>query len=236
MYMSNIQIVTAVFVLIFGLMAGVNIVFPPARVGEAVPRPVAAAAPNVAQPAPAPPAAPVDSWNKFVETAKSRINAAEERWNGKHPKAKQTITIIRDDVKKSDSLKSPFCGEIICKERTDYDETELRDERVRALEKERKFYADLVRGYVEQGINNKNSREAAKSVEDKNEEIRGVRRQPTHRINEWECTFQFGLQGQSWVLTSADVRKTEDSMARENVGQANKINKLTDAWMLELFQ
>ena len=205
-------------------MAVSNVIFPldkTGRVGDAQARPAAAAVPNVAQPAPAPPAAPLDSWNKFVETAKSRIAAAEEEWNGKHPGGTLRLTIVKDDVKKSNSLKSPLTGEITCIDRTDWDETELRDRDIFDLKKRRQLAAEL---------------NAAQSVKEIDAELADLRKKPAFRRSQHEFNLTFGPEGQSWVLISGEVKKTEDNMSKENVGKTTKFNKLTEDWMPILFK
>lgn len=224
MPISNLQLVTAVFTLIFGVMAVSNVIFPPdktGRVGDAQARPAAAAAPNVAQPAPAPPAAPVDSWKKFVETAKSRIAAAKEQWSAKHPDSTLGLTIVKDDVKKSNSLKSPLIGEITCISRSDWDETEQRDREIFNLKKRLQLAV---------------ATNATQSVKEINAELSDARKKSDYRRYQWEFNLTFSPEGQSWVLTSGEAKKTEDNRSPENVGKVNKFDQLTEEWMITLFK
>jgi len=177
----------------------------------------------------------VDSWNNFVEIVKSRIKDTEARWIGKYPKGKLTITWIKDDVTKSDSLKNPFRGVITCIGYKDYGENESRDSRVRDLEQQRKFYSQLAKGYFEQGIDNKDSQDVSKSVKELNDKISAALKEPSHQIAEHQYNLRFGHQGQSWVFTDGDIKTTQDNMARENEGRTRQFSHL-DGWMLELFQ
>ena len=176
----------------------------------------------------------IESWNQFVDTAKSRITGAEEKWSSENPKGKRTITFLKDDVKKTDSLKSPFIGEITCIVHDIVGANAGRAFALKTWETNRDVTAAIQRRAFERG-DKRSADDLLKELKEVEAQISEIRRQAILVEHEWEYNLRFDAQGQSWVLRDGDSKKTQDSVAKTNEGETQRFNQLPDL-MLELFQ
>ena len=179
-------------------------------------------------------ASPVDSWNQFINTAKSRIAGAETKWNSDNSPATRKISVFKDDVKRSDSLKSPFCGEITCKVWDIYGRNGQRALALETSKVHRAITSALQKAAFERGDKRK-ADDLLKELREIEARISEITRWSLFVEHKWEYNLRFNAEGESWILRDGDVTMTLDSMSMENVGRPHSINELSDS-MLELFQ
>ena len=158
----------------------------------------------------------VNSWSNYVDAQKSNAIVRAKEWNEANPKLTVEIEFLKDDIKETESLKSPIRGELI----------------VRILKK------DLSLLFL--NLEAQRMEKIAEAVRQVGERLEAEGKIPPDRTNdepravkniEWrECTeysLQFSPAGKTWVFSQGEGRVTL-SRDQFKVGSRTHFSTLND--------
>lgn len=168
---------------------------------------------------------PVSSWDQFVQEAKARASAAEQKRKQDNPDEWLSITFISDDVKKTDSLKSPFRGELVITVAKRWPDL-ARQSSIKAREQEARFYAGLLRAAIQSGVE-ASAISSRKKLDEVEKEISQLAKQPSNISTRSEITLRFMLQNELWVFSDGEGKVTDSSAANEK-GNTWRLSELPD--------
>jgi len=168
---------------------------------------------------------PVESWNRFVDAAKGRATAVEAKWKEDHPEGSRRIKLLSDDVKKTDSLKSPFRGEILLSVVNNFGPNLGRQLLLDSLDKSKSFHSALQHSYFEQGDQREADR-MLKELKDIESRRREVLKQDISMISGYEYQLRFAFTNGSWVFVDGEQKVTHSCTGKDEVGKTARFNEL----------